>query len=290
MPARGWHNARRSIALVIVAAVIGVAPAFADDRTSFLIDRLKSDDFRVRTNAALALGATNEESVVQPLCNALGDAQEVVRQSVAAALKRLAKPAALACLRTRLSVESSEAVKLSLSRAIETIQASAPAPVTTTSVAVSVVGGGNPLDDPPKMVANAKFYVAVSPITNQTGRPQAEIDRIVGAAIKNKLDGLGGFQLAPKSEGADTARAVMNKRSMKGYYLSVSVDKFDYSNGNLKVTVKIAVSGYPGKDLRGEVPIGMTQTGVRPNDKGAEDNLLGMCAGQAIALFSQNFH
>lgn len=264
-----------------------VAPAFADDRTAFLIDRLKSDDFRVRTNAALALGATNEESAVQPLCTALGDAQEVVRQSVAAALKRLAKPSSLGCLRARLGVEPSDAVKLSITRAVETIQAGTTAPATTTTGGST---GGNPLDDPPKTVANAKFYIALSPISNQTGRPQPEIDRIVLLAIKNKLDALGGFQLAPKTEAADAARAVMTKRSMKGYYLSISVDRFDYSNGNLKVTVKVAVSGYPGKDLRGEVPIGMTQTGVRPSDKGAEDNLLGMCAGQAINLFAQNFH
>jgi len=289
MPARGaWQNSRRSIAWVIVALAMGiVAPAFADDRTAFLIDRLKSDDFRVRTNAALALGATNEESAVQPLCTALGDAQEVVRQSVAAALKRLAKPSSLGCLRARLGVEPSDAVKLSITRAVETIQAGTTAPATTTTGGST---GGNPLDDPPKTVANAKFYIALSPISNQTGRPQPEIDRIVLLAIKNKLDALGGFQLAPKTEAADAARAVMTKRSMKGYYLSISVDRFDYSNGNLKVTVKVAVSGYPGKDLRGEVPIGMTQTGVRPSDKGAEDNLLGMCAGQAINLFAQNFH
>ena len=140
------------------------------------------------------------------------------------------------------------------------------------------------------MVANAKFYVSLSPVANQTGRPQAEVDRLVLVAIKNKLDALGGFQLAPKTETADAARAVIGKRALKGYYLAISLDKFDYANGNLKVSIKIAVSGYPGKDLRGEVPVGMTQTGVRPGDKAAEDNLMQMCAGQAIALFAQSFH
>ena len=223
---------------------------------------------------------------MQPLCSALSDSQEVVRQSVSAALKRLAKPSSLGCLRARLGAESSDAVKLSLTRAIETIQAAAPA----TPAPGGSAGGGNPLDDPPKQVANAKFYVALSPVANQTGRPQPEVDRLVLVAIKNKLDALGGFQLAPKAEGADAARAAIAKRSLKGYYLAISVDKFDYSNGNLKVTVKVAVSSYPGKDLRGEVPIGLTQTGVRPTDKAAEDNLLGLCAAQAISAFAQNFH
>ncbi len=271
--------------LALFACVITATSAWADDRTTFLIDRLKSDDFRVRTNAALALGATNDDSAVQPLCNTLNDSQEVVRQSVSAALKRLAKQSALSCLRARLGVETSDAMKLSLTRAIETIVAATTATPTTTATP-----GGSPLDDPPKNVANAKFYVSLSPVANQTGRPQAEIDRIVLLSIKNKLDTLGGFQLAPKTETADAARAVIAKRSLKGYYLAISVDKFDYSNGNLKVSIKIAVSGYPGKDLRGEVPVGLTQTGVRPTDKASEDNLLNICAGQAITLFAGSFH
>jgi hypothetical protein len=81
----------------------------------------------------------------------------------------------------------------------------------------------------------------------------------------------------------------MSKRKLKGYYLAVRVEKFDYDGGNLRVRVKVAVFSYPGKDLRGEVPAGLTQTGVRPGDKGAEDNLMQMAAGRAVELFAQNF-
>jgi hypothetical protein len=107
--------------------------------------------------------------------------------------------------------------------------------------------------------------------------------------LRDKLGELGGYQIAPENESADQARASINKRKLKGFYLTVRVEKFDYSDGNLRVRVKVAVFTYPGKDLRGEVPSGLTQTGVSPGDKGAEDNLLKMAAARAVELFAQNF-
>ena len=77
---------------------------------------------------------------------------------------------------------------------------------------------------------------------------------------------------------------------MKGYYLSVSVDKFDYSDGNLRVRVKIAVFSYPGKSLAGEVPLGLTQSGVSPGSTSAENDLMQMAAEQATQSFADHFH
>ena len=268
-------KARALAAGIMVLCVIMIASTDvrADGRTEFLIARLSSDDFRVRTNAALALGATNDEAAVEPLCGALTDSSEVVRQAVAVAMKRLLKPSSLTCLKDRLTSESVDAVKLQITRAVEAIEAAG--------------GGGTPTA--PANVANAKFYVAISPITNNTGRPQADIDAQVIPAIQAKLASIGGFQLAPPNETPTAARAVMSKRKLKGYYLSVSVDKFDYSDGNLRVRVKVAVFDYPGKNLRGEVPSGMTQTGARSGDTSSENNLMGMTAARAVELFAQNF-
>ena len=250
---------------------------------AFLAERLKAEDFRVRTNAALALGATNDEAAVQPLCGALADANEVVRQAAAAGLKRLAKPSSVACMRARVSAEPSDAVKLQLSRAIDAIAAAAPAPAATGASAAS------PMDAPPKNVPGAKIYVSVSPVANATSRAQADVDRAVLAAVRAKLESLGTIQIAPRGEAPEAARAVLSKRKLKGYYLSISIDKFEYAAGNLKVNLKMAVLTYPGKDLKGEVPAGVVQTGVRPGDARAEDNLMAMAASRAVELFAQNF-
>src|ERR1700690_2983209 len=100
--------------LVLLVAVAAPLPALADGRSQFLADRLKyppaagqPDDFRVRTNAALALGATNDDDAVAPLCGGLDDPSEVVRQAVAVALKKLARAASGDCLLRRQQVETS---------------------------------------------------------------------------------------------------------------------------------------------------------------------------------------
>jgi hypothetical protein len=245
--------------------------ARADSRTDFLIGRLRADDFKVRTNAALALGQSGDDAAVPALCGALSDPKDVVRQAAAAALQRLGRPSAAGCLRDRLPAETSASVKVQITRAIAAIES-----------------GAGPTD-PPKTVANARYYVAISPVANQTGRPDGDIAKIVSAAVRSKLDELGGYQVAPDGESPDRARAAMTRRKLKGYYLSIRVEKFDYDGGNLRVRVKVAVFTYPGKDLRGEVPAGLTQTGVRPGDKSAEDNLIQMAAARAVELFAQNF-
>jgi hypothetical protein len=93
----------------------------------------------------------------------------------------------------------------------------------------------------------------------------------VHEAISSKLGQLGDYQLAPTGESNDSAKAVIAKRKLKGFYLAVSVEKLDYSDGNLRVRMKVAVFSYPGKDLRGEVPAGATLPGGsswRPRGRG----------------------
>lgn len=270
--------------LVTLLLVLGSAPAWAQGRVEFLAQRLQypppagqADDFRVRTNAALALGASGDDAAVAPLCSGLGDPSEVVRQAVAVAFKKLAKPSSLDCLKKRLGTEANAAVKLQLQRAIEAIESAAGG------------GGGGGGGGAPPNVAGAKYYVAISPITNQTGRPAPDVERVVRDAITQKLAGLGEYQLAPSGESTADAKAALAKRKLKGFYLAVVVEKFDYSDGNLRVRVRIAVSSYPGKDLRGEVPAAATLPGARPGDKGAEDQLMSVVAGRAAELFAQNF-
>jgi hypothetical protein len=267
-------------ALFVVLTVSSLVRA--DGRIEFLAERLKfppaarqPDDFRVRTNAALALGATDDEDAVPALCAGLADPSDLVRQAVAVAMKRLARSSAMDCLRKHLAAETSAAVKTQIVHAIEAVQAGGS-------------GGRNGAAAAPN-VANAKYYVSISPIVNNTTRPGAEIERSVRDTIATKLAQLGAYQLAPPSESNDGAKAVIAQRKLKGFYLAVSLDKLDYSDGNLRVRMKIAVFSYPGKDLRGEVPAGATLPGARPGDKAAEDELIGLVAARAAELFAQNF-
>lgn len=271
-------------ALLTVAlsfALLASSTAHADSRTAFLAERLKADDFRVRANAALALGATDDEAAVQPLCGALNDSNEVVRSSAAAALKRLAKSSGLGCVKSRLTVETVDSVKLQLTRAVEALQPAGAVSVSTASV------GPAGSDPPPKNIPGAKVYVSVGPITNNTGRPQAEIDRVVGMAVRNKLEELG-YQVAPKVETPDAARKVMGDRHMtKGFYLSVVVKPFNTASG-IAVAMDMSIASYPGKSIIASVPGSASSGGAKPGDHGTEDGLMSAVAASLVVTFDKN--
>lgn len=269
--------------MLAMALALSSTDAGADGRTTFLAERLKADDFRVRTNAALALGATADEAAVPALCGALSDSNDVVRQSAAAALKRLAKRPddSRNCLKSRLAIETNDAVKLQLNRAIESLPSASPGS-----------GGSAPAFTlgPPPFVANAKYYVSISSITNSSGRPQAEVDKIVLGAMRARFDSLGKHQLAPSGETREQAVKVMASRKItKGYYLSVTVSAFDYSGGNLKVTLQVAVASYPGKAILASMSPNAMIAGTSPGNRGAEDQLMEALAASAVNSFANNF-
>jgi hypothetical protein len=263
---------RAVLCALFVATVfaVGAPKASAEEsKIPFLIEKLKADDYRVRTNAALALGASKDDAALQPLCGALADDNEVVRQAATAGLKRLRKASSLGCLKSRAKTEQSEAVKLQLTRAIEAIEAEGDSTSTET-----------------KLNASAKYYVAISSVQNRSDKAQKEVDAAVLTAVKKKLDSAGSFQIAPDKEAAATAKAEMKKRSMKGFYLAISVDPFDYASGT-KASVRVAIFTYPGKDLRGEVP-GRARSSAQKGDKDAEAQLLTAATETAIDAFVKN--
>jgi hypothetical protein len=262
-------------ASLLTAAMVVLAPKVAradSDRLQFLSTKMKDGDPRVRTSAALALGASNDDKAVDPLCGGLSDREDVVRQAAAVALKRLNRHQSLGCLKAREHQESNEAAKIAITRAIEAISS----------------GGGGGSDDVIKENPSAKYYISLSTVANSTGRAQTDVEKIVLRSIRGKLDAAGSVQLAPGTETPDKAREVMKNRKMKGFYLAIAVDRFDYADGNLRVKVKIGVFNYPNKSLLGNVDKTLTAQGVSNGDKASEDRLLELAAGLASEQFTQN--
>lgn len=266
---RGSVVAASALAFALFALAPSDARADAE-RIKFLAEKMKDSDQRVRTSAALSLGSSNDEGAVEPLCGGLSDREEVVRQSAAAALKRLNKSSALGCLRSHEKTETSEAVKVAITRAIESISSEAP------SDAVK--------DNP-----NAKYYISLSSVANSTSRASAEVEKIVLKSVRAKLDAAGSVQLAPPSEAPEKARAVIKEKHLKGgFYLAIAIDNFQYEGGNLRVKVKIGVFNYPNKSLLGNVDKSLTAQGVSSGDKASEDRLLELAAGLASEQFANN--
>ena len=266
------------LAASLIAALIAVSPrtAHADEsRLKFLSEKMKDGDPRVRTSAALALGASNEDGAVEPLCGGLSDGADVVRQAAAVALKRLNRTRSLECLKAREPRETNEAAKIAITRAIEAISSGGE-------------GGSGGGTEQIKENPNAKYYISLSTVANQTGRAQSEVEKIVLNSVRQKLDAAGVVQLAPSTETPEKAREVMKARKMKGFYLAIAVDRFDYADGNLRVKVKIGVFNYPNKSLLGNLDKTLTAQGVSVGDKASEDRLLELAAGLASEQFAQN--
>jgi hypothetical protein len=255
--------------------------AAADGRVDFLAQRLHypplnglPDDFRIRTQAALNLGATDDDGAVDPLCQSLnGDPSDVVRHADASSLKRLGRASALPCLKQRLDAEPTESVKVAIQRAIESLEGSS--------------SSGSPGGSVPP---GTHFYISVGTTTNNTTRPRAEIDALVQQAIRSKLSSMGGYAFAPPGESPDAARGVINGNNLHGYYISPLVQPFDYSNGGLKISVKLAVFTYPGKDYKGDSTASGGEDGVQRGDKSSENDVLTAVMQSATEHFAGGFH
>ncbi len=266
-----------ALLLVVVAAVFAPKIAFAQSKTELLAQRLefpprdgRADDFRVRTNAALALGASNDDEAVSYLCRGLNDPNETVRLAVIAGLRKLNRAAAGSCVKDRVPVESSSTVREQLEQ-LAGVLSSAP------SGSERFV---------PRNIPDATVYVALAKIENRTGKP--ELEKVVLNALRSKLDELN-LQIAPDKETLTEASSVMKKRKLKGYYLSVVLDPMNYDTSGLRAKVNVAVATYPGKDIRGSFSPSASLPGVATPSTRSESMLLEALSANVAQKFAENF-
>ncbi|WP_234023737.1 HEAT repeat domain-containing protein [Sorangium cellulosum] len=257
-----------ALVLLLLTLVLSLMPArlHADQRTSRLAEQLKTnEDYRVRTQAALALGASSDEAAVKPLCDALADSNASVKVAAAAALGKLGKPSGLACLQRAESREQSAPVKSQIQKSIATLSA----------------GGGSA---PPPPTADTKYYVAIE-VTNKSGRPEAEVETLVRSAMQTKILARPGYAVAPKGETLAQGRKIVNDKKLKGYYLLATVEPAVYQNGNLTQVVRVSMWTYPAKSLQGEFAPKLTQSGTPQKDVQSENILTKMCVESAVDTF-----
>jgi hypothetical protein len=81
------------------------------------------EDFRVRVQAALSLGKTGDEQVIEPLVKALDDENASVRAAAAAALKNMGNRRAIPALKQH-RLDRSEAVRNQVNAAIAALESS----------------------------------------------------------------------------------------------------------------------------------------------------------------------
>jgi hypothetical protein len=268
-----WCNFKspsmRKSASLLVASLLFFAflrESQADPKTGFLVQQLKtSDDFRVRTQAALALGASGDDAAVKPLCDALVDSNDMVKQSAAAALGKLGKSGGFSCLQAALAKEKAAGPKKQMQKAMDALAGSVA---------------------PPPPGPGSKYYVAIE-VSNKSKRKLDEVDSIVRSAMQSKLLGKTGYAVAPKGESSADAGKIVKSKKLAGYYLIASVEAPVYDGGNLTQVVRVTMWTYPTKALKGEFTPKLTQSDTSTADPESEKALIKMCVENAIDTFAK---
>ena len=233
------------------------------------IDRLvqnlsKGDDFRIRTQAALALGASKTTRAIEPLCSALSDSNTTVRAAAAAALGKLSLGGG-ECLSRRLASETSDVVKSAIQKALQS--AGEPEPV---------------------FAADTKFYVAIGKTTDKTGRNSDDVNRLVRKGMMTGAAQLGGVLIAPASETEVQAKKRLSGRSkIKSFYLSPRVGPPEYTGSDLIVRLEIGIFTYPDKSMIGNFPFKALQQDVTEKNRQYEDELIEGAGESAIQRLVQ---
>jgi hypothetical protein len=245
--------------------------ASAQTRFAFLVDQLKNaSDFRLRTQAALALGGSDEPSAVDPLCEALDDSNDSVRSAAAAALGKLKNPAGLPCLKSHLEDEANASVRSVMDRSGQLLEAGA---------------GKSNKPRPPGPTDN--YYVAIGPVTDKSGRSDKSVGDLVTSSMQDKLLSLSGFAVAPNGETPALAKRVLGKFSLKGFLLQTRVEPPRANGGGLTVEIRVTLWTYPARSLQGEFSPKLTMSGASTGDRDAEDNLIKMAVERAIESFAK---
>ena len=259
-------TARIAALWLTLAVMLVTGGARAEDAVDRAIDKLKSsDDFRVRTQAALSLGASKSKRAVDPLCGGLEDSSSSVRAGSAAALGKL-KLGGEECLKKRLDDEDSDSVKATIKKALASLKGAEPA-----------------------ITSSTKVYLAIAKATDKTGRSDSKVNSLVRKAMLRAASGLDGYVVAPADETSAQAKTRLAKwKSLKAFYLSPKVLEPRYSGDSLQVKLEVAIFTYPGKALKGNIPVKLTQDGVSSKDESSEDDLIKMASERAVEKFSQN--
>jgi hypothetical protein len=259
-------------AVTLATVLLPARVASADESPDYYLRQLKSsDDFRVRVQAALALGKKGDAVFASPLCSALEDANEAVRAASAGALGKLTKGAGISCLSEKLSTEKNADVRATIEKSLKEARGSS--------------GGGD--SGGGAIPANAKFYVALGETNNKTKRGKDEVDQIVKSALSAKLATMSGYAVAPRGESSQKAKSVLQSKRLKGFQLLTTVEPPEYSGGSLTVKVRVVLTTYPGKDVKGEFTNKLTQSGTPSEDRASEDELIKMNLERALDSFQK---
>lgn len=254
------HSPRTWLVATLFLLVPGLAAA--DDIQKNADSLRTAADFRVRTQAALALGASRDRRAVVPLCQGVADSNRVVRIASASALSRLSQGGD-GCIRQQLEKEEDPQVKAALEKAL-----------------AKLLGEGGA---EPAIAASTRLYIAIDKLSGP-----ARLNGPVRAAFVRGIGSSGEVAVAPANETAAQAKELLKKySSAKGFVLAPRAVKPAYEGDQLKVKLSVAIMSYPDRQIVGSFTQNLAMSGVNGPDPKAEEELVISAAESAMRKFLQ---
>ena len=185
----------------------------------------------MRTQAALALGVSQSDRAVAPLCSGLDDEDQTVRAASAAALGKLRR-GGLDCITRRLTSEQHPKVKEMLTKVLHRLQ--------------------QPLL--PTIGPETRYYVAVGPTTNKTSGTDADIETLVRRGpeqgAREGQDARGGAERRNCRSG--DSRCWPSTRASSSVFIWPKLQASD-EGGSLSFKLSFTLFSYPDKAFKGSL-------------------------------------
>ncbi len=275
-----WTRTTLALVLAIACGLAALSPAAGQlsDRAAVVRVLQESHDFRARTRAALALGASADPAMAAPLATALRDSNPAVRAAAADGLGRLGSPTQLGALRT-LSRDPERHVRDAATRAITAIEtrvrASAPRPATPAPT--------SPLSPAPTPAAPAptappvppihwdqtRYVVVIGSMVNRSGYPHATLASVLRSEVVRSLVGVRGVGILAGTPTTANEQEI-TRRHIRRYRLDGSIRTVRPEPGRdvrVRCEVSIMLLDDPGANLR--AALNGAATGTEPARSGS---------------------
>ncbi len=232
---------------MLLIGVAIVAPASAQDRSALTRALSSGSDFRVRVQAAFAMGNSRDASFRSNLERALRDSNPAVRAAAATALGRLGNRSALRALR-RAQRDSSAAVRLQAERSIRTLTtttATAPSAAPRTrsrdgfyAPAVTIAPSADRIPWP-----RIRYVVVLGDMTNRSNFRSSALETHLRNEIHRALRLLRGVAVFQNSRALDArARQEIRRRNLPTLQLDGNLTQLQRRRARSEVSVRAEVS------------------------------------------------
>ncbi|MEM9192844.1 MAG: HEAT repeat domain-containing protein, partial [Myxococcota bacterium] len=276
-----------ALVVALMALVEVVSPGAAQDREALARVLNSGRDFRVRVQAAFALGNTRDAAAVPALTRALRDSNPAVRAAAATALGRIGSDRAEPALR-RAARDRSAAVRMQAERSLRNLAerraASAPQGQRRTpgslAPAINIIPSEGHIPWP-----RIRYVVIVGSMRDASNFRSASLEEPLRNEVTRQLRVLRGVAVMPSEDAVDArARREIRRRRLPQFVVDGRLNSVRPSRQGRDVSVRCEVSlmllDGEQRSIRGEMRGAATGSAPRQRARAQQERAL---AEQALS-------